>query len=230
MSEMPDSLKTQYFHDRNAGLGGTAAPHRVAQGERELLTFDILARLAGYPQIMQPEAGALIDAGCGDRYIEPAVRQRGFDYLGLDIGDIDFETGRLPLPDHSVDLFVSLAVIEHLRDPALFLSEAMRVVRPGGGVILSTPNFQMDFKNFYNDPTHVKPYTPHSLAKVMTLTGLEGVSVFPGLRCKPDWYYQGKNRFWKARYLLPFRGDNRFAPSWLKGRSTSLFAIGRKPG
>jgi SAM-dependent methyltransferase len=226
------SLKPAYFHDRNRGLAEQLPARRIQQGERELETFAILARLAGMTDLLdasKPTGFSLLDAGCGDKYIETASTRRDFRYIGLDVDSVDFETDALPIPDASIDLFVSLAVIEHLRDPSHFLTEAMRVLRPGGGIILSTPNFQMDFRNFYNDPTHVKPYTPAGLETVLRIAGYERIGVFPGLRCKPDWYYSGRNRFWKARWLLPFRGDARLAPAFLKGRSTSLFAIARKP-
>lgn len=229
MSDAAHALKNRYFDRRNAQLRQSAGPDRAAQGEREWRTLETLTRLSGYGEVMQPSTGRVVDAGCGDRYLESGAVARGFAYQGYDIDTLNFESDAFPLEAQSLDLFVSLAVIEHLRDPGLFLSEALRLLRPGGAVVISTPNFQQDFRNFYNDPTHVKPYTPHSLALVLKLAGFADVQVYPGLRCKPDWYYQGNNRFWKARYLLPFRGDNRLAPDWLKGRATSMFAIGRKP-
>jgi SAM-dependent methyltransferase len=45
----------------------------------------------------------------------------------------------LPLADGSVDVLLSLEVIEHLHDPDLLLDEARRVLRPGGALVLSTP-------------------------------------------------------------------------------------------
>lgn len=229
MSDAAHALKSRYFDRRNALLRQAAGPDRAAQGEREWRTLETLTRLSGYAEVMQPSTGHVVDAGCGDRYLESGAAARGFAYQGYDIDTLNFENDAFPLEAQSLDLFLSLAVIEHLRDPGLFLSEALRLLRPGGAVVISTPNFQQDFRNFYNDPTHVKPYTPLSLASVLKLAGFEGVQVYPGLRCKPDWYYRGNSRFWKARYLLPFRGDNRLVPDWLKGRATSMFATGRKP-
>ncbi|MFT4091227.1 MAG: methyltransferase domain-containing protein [Asticcacaulis sp.] len=234
MFKPSSDLKLRYYHDRLTDHGTAHYNARQKLGVREVDTFARLARLAGYAHVLAPSPDdlnkrRLLDAGCGDRYIETAVTDRGFDYVGLDVEDTNFERSPLPLTDSSIDIYVSLAVIEHLNEATLFLCEALRVLKPGGIIILSTPNFQMDFRNFYNDPTHVRPYTPRSLEKVLALTGFEQIGIFPGLRCKPDWYYKGKSRFWKARWLLPFRGDNRYAPSWLKGRATSLFAIARKP-
>jgi hypothetical protein len=95
---------------------------------------------------------------------------------------------------------------------------------------LSTPNFQLDYKNFYNDPTHVRPYTPIALEQLLILSGFSSVATFPGLRCKEISWYRGKYRFIKAYYLIPFRGNtNWLVPNFLKGHTRSVFALGRKP-
>ncbi len=46
----------------------------------------------------------------------------------------------LPLADASVDLVVNFQVIEHLWDQAAFIAECRRVLRPGGELLISTPN------------------------------------------------------------------------------------------
>jgi ubiquinone/menaquinone biosynthesis C-methylase UbiE len=45
----------------------------------------------------------------------------------------------LPLPDSEFDLVLAADVLEHVRDVQLFLSEARRVLRPGGCLVVSTP-------------------------------------------------------------------------------------------
>lgn len=46
----------------------------------------------------------------------------------------------LPLPSDYYDAAVSAATIEHLKNPKIFLSEARRVLKNGGGFILTTPS------------------------------------------------------------------------------------------
>jgi 2-polyprenyl-3-methyl-5-hydroxy-6-metoxy-1,4-benzoquinol methylase len=116
--------------------------------------------------------------------LEPAVSTQGWSYLGLDYTDVDFEVGKFPVNTNSVDIAISLAVIEHLRDPENFLSEVFRCLKPGGLVYLSSPNFELDWKNFYNDPTHVRPYTPTALEELLRLSQFTSPATFPGLRCK----------------------------------------------
>lgn len=45
----------------------------------------------------------------------------------------------LPVADASVDVALSLAVLEHLEKPEVFVRELFRVVKPGGVVLLTTP-------------------------------------------------------------------------------------------
>jgi SAM-dependent methyltransferase len=219
------SLKTAYLEARTATDNLT--PDRISFGFREVQTLKLLAEEVGFA--VEGELN-LLDLGCADRYLAPGVKAQGWDYMGLDYTDVDFEVGKFPVESNSVDIAISLAVIEHLKEPENFMSEVFRCLKPGGLVYLSTPNFQLDFKNFYNDPTHVRPYTPVSLAELLGLNGFTSAESFPGLRCKNISWYRGSNRFLKAYYLLPFRGDTRFpVPEFLKGHARSIFGLALKP-
>jgi SAM-dependent methyltransferase len=46
----------------------------------------------------------------------------------------------LPMPDETVDVVVNFQVIEHLWDQPQFITECLRVLRPGGSLLISTPN------------------------------------------------------------------------------------------
>lgn len=219
------NLKTAYLQAKT--VAEQLASERQHLGHREVQTLRLLAAEVGFTA--GPKA-TLLDLGCADRFLEPACEAQGWDYVGLDYTDVDFEVGKLPLEANSVDVATSLAVIEHLRDPENFLSEVFRCLKPGGLIYLSTPNFQLDWKNFYNDPTHVRPYTPIALEELLRLNQFTSPATFPGLRCKAIHWYRGKNRFLKAYYLLPFRNDTRFpVPGFLRGHARSIFALARKP-
>ena len=219
------NVKTAYQNERMAHEDITG--ERLVLGQREVQTLKLLAAEIGCES---NPGNMLLDLGCADRFLEPACKSERWTYRGLDYTDVNFEVDTFPVEDNSVNFAVSLAVIEHLRDPENFISEVYRCLKPGRVVYLSTPNFQLDWKNFYNDPTHVRPYTPESLEQLLKLSGFSLVASFPGLRCKDISWYRGKNRFLKAYYLLPFRGDTGWAvPQFLKGHARSVFALGRKP-
>lgn len=197
---------------------------RINQGFREIYTLKYLINYFYNKKV----EGKLLDLGCGDKHLAPSCLNSNIDYIGIDYDSIDFETEELPFDSNSIDIVVSLAVIEHLNNPGLFISEIFRCLKPNGIVYLSTPNFKLDYKNFYNDPTHVKPYTNISLETLLKLYNFESVITTPGVRCKDISWYKGKFRFWKAYYLLPFTNDFIWAPKFLKGHSRSIFAFGKK--
>lgn len=97
----------------------------------------------------------VLEAGCGEGYgadLIAAVARRviGLDYdeaavahVGVRYPRVQVMRGNLaelPLPDHAVDVVVNFQVIEHLWDQAQFITECARVLRPGGLLMVSTPN------------------------------------------------------------------------------------------
>lgn len=61
------------------------------------------------------------------------------------------------LPSNYFDFVVSFQVIEHIKDDAYFLTEIKRVLKPGGKIILSTPNKPMSLSR---NPWHIREYCP----------------------------------------------------------------------
>jgi 2-polyprenyl-3-methyl-5-hydroxy-6-metoxy-1,4-benzoquinol methylase len=96
--------------------------------------------------------GILADVGCGSGDLWRAVsgvftRVIGIDavrYDGLpdtvDFRVADLDSARLPLDDGSVDVAAAVEVIEHLENPRAFVRELVRIVRPGGWIVVTTPN------------------------------------------------------------------------------------------
>jgi hypothetical protein len=59
----------------------------------------------------------------------------------VEIRPANAERDRLPYPDASFDMVLAMEIFEHLAlDPHFFLSEVSRVLRPGGHVVITTPN------------------------------------------------------------------------------------------
>jgi SAM-dependent methyltransferase len=83
-----------------------------------------------------------IDLGCGDQPYREFFEQAGTEYLGADLGEgaqLQIgSNGRVDVPDASADLVLSFQVLEHVRDLHRYLSEARRLLRPGGSLLLST--------------------------------------------------------------------------------------------
>ncbi len=101
-----------------------------------------------------PRNCILADLGCGSgdflRYIHPRIAlgygiDTRVEIMDKDVtGKLVFKEGdlneRVPLDDESVDVVTSLAVLEHLYDPKAFAMEIMRILKPGGSCILTSPD------------------------------------------------------------------------------------------
>lgn len=103
--------------------------------------------------LMPTDKGArILDAGAGEGFFARKLKDAGYgaveatDYVaeGFLCPDIPFTQAnlaeRLPFPDHHFDCVVSVEVIEHLENHFAFVSELVRVTKPGGQLVITTPN------------------------------------------------------------------------------------------
>ena len=133
--------------------------------------------------------GALVaDIGCYGWLLGEVAQARGVTLIGVDRRE---PPGRPPharfahgadatidLPDDCCDLVVASHVLEHVADGVALAAELMRIVKPGGHLWLETPSElgcltassddpeDHQFLNFWDDPTHVRPYSPAALYRL----------------------------------------------------------------
>ena len=198
-----------------------------AQKERDnARAFDTYSRLFK-DVIGKSFEGKMVDLGCGDGSFYSYCQTRGLEAEGLDILDgVNFETDVLPLTDNAFDIVLLQSVLEHLYNPSILIQQVKRVLKPGGVVVMVIPNIDQCGSSFYDDHTHVKPYNPAGLKRLMG--SFEMSCAFCGL-----WTAGKSSGFWKlpekwqyriGRYL-PFTGRNKWAPSFLKGRSVTMLSV-----
>jgi SAM-dependent methyltransferase len=96
--------------------------------------------------------GTLLDVGCGKGNLWDFVAGRFDRYIGADVvcydgfpevGEfhhVDLDTGRVPLPDGAADVVAAVETIEHVENPRAFCRELTRLARPGGLIVITTPN------------------------------------------------------------------------------------------
>ena len=166
------------------------------RGSREL----IKSRLTVYHPFLEsvlsiyPEARAL-DLGCGRGEWLEYVRELGFSGIGVDLDEgmlascnelgLAVEKNDLlkclsHTESESVVLVSAFHVVEHIsfHDLRFLIQEAMRVLKPGGLLIMETPNPEniiVATRSFYLDPTHEKPIPSELLAFVAEFSGFKRV-------------------------------------------------------
>lgn len=157
-----------------------------------------------------------IDLGSGDKMFSKLCYDYDRISYSYDYPDFDIEIDKLNHMDESIDFITMNAVIEHIYNPSNILNECYRVLKKDGIIIIRTPNFQLDYKNFYNDPTHVKPYTPKSLTKILELHNFKVDFCESGLIEKsPIW--------WKLPNKIKW-----YISSKILGGTKSILVVGRK--
>lgn len=111
---------------------------------------------AKYADTLKPDVagGRALDVGCGVGQVVGRLAQAGFEAWGVDVSEPSIARARkfsercllydgstLPFPDNHFDSVGALNVLEHVEAAEAFIKEVVRVAKPGGKVLISSPNF-----------------------------------------------------------------------------------------
>jgi SAM-dependent methyltransferase len=140
--------------------------------------------------------GHVLEVGAGNGGFVQAALGRGWKVDANEVSDSGLEMLRRTAatvfsgdltsahyPDAKFDLVVSLEVIEHLPAPLDLVREMWRVTRPGGLLILTTPNFNGLSRRYLGirwrviDPEHLGYFTPSTLFRLLRDVGYKSVRV-----------------------------------------------------
>lgn len=120
--------------------------------------------------------GDLLDLGCGPRDQAAPSGHCGFRYVGIDLfsaeADVRADAHALPFLDETFDVVLSYAVLEHLHNPFVALSEVHRVLKPGGVFVGTVSQGEPFHDSFFH-------HTPWGLAAVAKAAGFELGRLWP---------------------------------------------------
>lgn len=159
----------------------------------------------------------VLDVGCGNAYgtalmARDAQYITGVDYDPVtvsenkekykDIKNLDFMQGAvppLPIADGSYDVITAFQFIEHIEKRKDFLKECIRVLKPGGVLMVTTPNIK---KSLARNPFHIHEYTFDEMKK--EVDGIPSGFELQGLKGndKVNKYYEENGKF--VRMILKF--------------------------
>lgn len=183
--------------------GESPRPLREVQQEQTYLAFEarqrgsedeIARRVSTYLPFLKGK-GTVLDLGCGRGEALEIFSAEGLEARGIDASaemvshcrekGLEAQTGDLfghlvAVEEGSLGAIVSFHVIEHLPAPDLdrLVRLAWRALAPGGVLILETPSplsLVMAARNFWIDPTHLRPVHPASLELTYREAGFEPV-------------------------------------------------------
>ena len=162
----------------------------------------IRLRLRAYLPFIKPLIGLYgdakaVDLGCGRGEWLELLKEEGFDARGVDLDEgmlvackelgLNAQVGDAvgflkELPEASQVIVSGFHLVEHIAfaDVQALVQEALRVLKPGGLLILETPNPEnivVGSSSFYLDPTHKRPIPPQLLAFLPDYYGYEKTKI-----------------------------------------------------
>ena len=142
-----------------------------------------------------PQSGKVLEVGCGLGHLLEHLTPQ-YEVFGADINEWALEQAQANVPDGHFsqvsaeelapyedgvfDVVIAKHVVEHLADPAQAIREMGRVLRPGGLLLLGTPNTdspmharKLDKWVGYQDPTHISLHSPAEWLSMLHAAGLK---------------------------------------------------------
>jgi len=167
------------------GMQGEAGREAV----RAMKTTTFARRLRGLGRARDGEA--LLDVGCATGFLLHAAREAGWEPWGVELSAFAAEEaarefpGRIfhgtleeaRFPDGRFGVVVLSDLLEHVREPLVFLHEVRRVLRPGGRLLIVTPDLGslsarvMGRRWFHRKAEHLWYFTRRSLSGLLERAG-----------------------------------------------------------
>ena len=119
----------------------------------------------------------------------------------------DYERTGLPFDADRFSILFSKSVFEHIVDIGALLRECYRVLAPGGRMISMVPDWTAQWRHFYDDWTHVRPFT---------LDGLRECVACHGFQVREALRFRQLPVLWQHPYLRPLADAAALLPTPFK--------------
>lgn len=160
-------------------------------------SYDLRRRLEVVGELVGPSLNGqlVLDAGCGTGHFSRLLSQKGARVVSLDVGaklvaqarakagsfPVMADAAQVPFADGTFDLVASSEMIEHTPDPMSTALELIRVLKPGGRFVLTTPNKLWHFAVVTANALGVRPYEGYenwiSLKELARYTQAGGIQI-----------------------------------------------------
>ena len=170
------------------------------------------------------DKNSMLEIGCGRGEMLQNFKELGLDVKGIDLSpeapkfnkNIEIKVGNveddlLPYEDESFDIVYSKSVLEHLYYPERYIKEAYRVLKPNGLILVLTPDWEVNYRTFFDDCTHRTPFTNVSLESILKIHSFKSVNVYKFRQLPLLWKYPSLNYISAALSpFIPVRTKNKF--------------------
>ncbi len=142
-----------------------------------------------------PEPGRLLELGCSYGGFLDEARRAGWDVTGIEVSQTASTHARerlglrvfsgtlqdqLPHLDAPYDVLAMFHVIEHIQNPVTLLDACRKLIKPGGLLVLKTPNVASSIAritgsswHWVSPPAHLYLYSPETLRRLLTKSGYQ---------------------------------------------------------
>jgi ubiquinone/menaquinone biosynthesis C-methylase UbiE len=182
------------FHEESAG-----DHHFIDRASRD----HAISQLTKHVRTAQP---VILEVGCSSGFMLKRMQQQfpGAILIGADVVQaplkklsqtlkniplMRFDMQRCPLPDNSVDALVMLNVLEHIEDDRAVISQAHRILKPGGVLVIEVPAGPHLYDCYDKVLMHYRRYRLSELTRMIQAEGFHlakkshlGFFIYPGFR------------------------------------------------
>jgi len=189
-----------------------------------------------------PSGAKLLEVGAGRPDVLNGFKRQGLQVFGCDISPaskeacekdkipfnlVDFVKHPLPYKDNTFDVVYSKSVIEHMPDVLGFVLECKRVLKPGGIFLALTPDWNANYKTFFDDFTHVRPMTRRSMRLVLGVADYCEIESYRFRQLPSTWKNPLVNTL--CACIAPFVPANTRKSFFRWSRELMLVGTGKKP-